>query len=968
MLSISNVSIEQASTYYSKDNYYTKERGEFFGKAIENLHFTKELTHENFIHMLNGENGNNESLRRANQTGKERAGMDHTFTAPKKLSIALEMAEAKGNQELAEAIRKAHNQAVNATLVHIEENYIYTRIRETKGADRVLVKTDNMIVAKFEHDTTRELDPELHTHCVIGNLTQLPDGSWQAISNEELFNHKMLNGQYYRSELAKNLKELGFELDMTDAKTMLFDIKGIDQSLHDEFSRRSTQIKELLPKLREQYPKASEAELKQYAALESRKTKKEVNRDDVRQENLERAAKLTDVDQLLGSLQKPSIELEINPQDFIQKAAEILTEQESVIDKEDLFKVSMTLSLGKVGAKELLQEIDKANLIKIDENSYTTQEMYDIEHEIIELANASKNTKETLLKTGITLDASMTDDQSKAITHILSSQDMVIGIQGDAGTGKTYMLKQLKEQLNDKNVELQGLAYTGSAVDKLQEESGIVSQTLHAFFASQAKENDVTKEKVYIVDEASMIGSRHMHKLIQKAQEQNARIVLIGDTKQFQAISAGAIFEQLQQRGMKTVTMEQSLRQKTQNLKECVQFIKNKETDKAFEVLEKESFVEQKDDLVGSALQSFKEDPNALLIVSKNALRTRINDAIRAHKILKNEISGTQSVQVKESINLTAQEKLFINIYHKDHIVFVNESKNGLKAGSEASIESINQEANEVTLRFKDDSMKTIDISKHGDHLSLFTCKDKSFGIGDTIAFTKNDKKLSVKNGNIGTVKSLDEQGNVTIDIQGKAVSFNLKQYNYLDHGYAVTDFKAQGATADNVVIIADSKMAHIKSFYTQVTRAKYKVKVITDNIEQLKQNVTRNPTKSTTLDHSDSVLDQAKTLLKASKRTRIEKLLAYINEYHQILKEKLHERIKHHFVARDQQSERDHDRTAENDLGTLVRDSADAQSQRAGGGSERADIERVDFGSFAEANQHRKQTAQINHEDEMER
>lgn len=84
-----------------------------------------------------------------------------------------------------------------------------------------------------------------------------------------------------------------------------------------------------------------------------------------------------------------------------------------------------------------------------------------------------------------------------------------------------------------------------------------------------------------------MIGSRQMHQLILKAQEQNARIVLIGDTKQFQAISAGAIFEQLQQRGMQTVVMEESLRQKTQNLKECVQFIKNKETDKAFEVLEK---------------------------------------------------------------------------------------------------------------------------------------------------------------------------------------------------------------------------------------------------------------------------------------------------------------------------------------------------------------------------------------------
>ena len=74
------------------------------------------------------------------------------------------------------------------------------------------------------------------------------------------------------------------------------------------------------------------------------------------------------------------------------------------------------------------------------------------------------------------------------------------------------------------------------------------------------------------------------------------------------------------------------------------------------------------------------------------------------------------------------------------------------------------------------------------------------------------------------------------------------------------------------------------------------------------------------------------------------------------------------HFAERDQQSEHHHDQSAENDLGTLVRDSADAQPQRARAESERTDLERVDDGSLAEANQHRKQPTQINHEDEMER
>lgn len=974
MLSVSNVSINQASTYYSKDNYYTKERGEFLGKAVEKLGFTEELTHENFIHMLHGENGYGEVLRREKQTGESRAGYDHTFTAPKSLSVLLEIAEAKGYEELANKIRDVHDKAVNQTLEQIESNYIYTRVRDENG-ERFRVKTDNMIVAKFEHDTSRELDPTLHTHCVIANITQTADGKWQSISNEELYKNKMINGQFYRSELAKNLKELGLDIEITNSKQMLFEIKGIDNSLISEFSKRSEQIKESLEELREKYSNASESELKQFAALESRVAKKEVDRDEVRATNLQRAESLINTTELLATIQKDNLFFKkLNIQEIIEKSALIITENESTFSKEQLLKNAIGLSFGELRANELWNEIDNSNLVKLDENTYTTKEILQIEKEIIEFSRASKESVKELrsdreVKSFIEKNyKSMTKGQKEAVEHILTCKDRVIGIQGDAGTGKTYMLEAINENLKNSDVELIGLAFTGKASDELEEGSGIKSTTLHSFL-NQSKVSE--KEKIYIVDEASFVGSKQMKQLIEKAEKDNARIVLIGDTKQFQAISAGAIFEQLQQRGMKTAVMEESLRQKTQALKESVKWIKNQDTDKAFSILEN-SIVESKD-LIQDTIKAYQQDKEALIITSLNSERVKINDAIRELKVQTGEIKGTVDFKVKESVNLSGVEQFYSKNYQEKQLIFVNESKNGLKAGGEFSIVKVNVDSNEIIVKNKLGFKRKIDIAKCGNQLSIFNIKNQSFGIGDKVIFSKNDKALKVKNGNIATIEKLDEKGNIECKLGKRTVKFNInKNYNYLDYGYAITDVKSQGATADNVIIVANAKMAKLQSFYTQVTRAKYGVKIITDNLIELKQNVVKKEVKTTTLNHAQQNISKIKTLLEKIDSKHIHNLIDKIKEKYQILKEEIkHANDRNRVTTRDsstkqrdnhaqQTNERDtHGHSLEADA---TRGGAERRPAELEGDVRRRIVEALRDSSF---NQRQKQ---IENEDELER
>lgn len=925
MLSIKNVSIEQASTYYSQDNYYTKQRGEFWGKAIEGLGFTKELTHKNFIHMLHGENSAGEKLRREKEDGKTRAGYDHTFTAPKSLSILLEMAEATGNTALAEAIRKIQNDAVNVTLKHIEKNYMYTRTRTENG--RVHEQTTNLIAAKFEHDTSRELDPTLHTHCVIANMTQDSEGNWKSVSNEELYLNKMANGLYYRSEVAASLKELGFEIEITNTKQGLFELKEIDKSLILEFSKRAVQIKEKMVEMRVKYPNASEAELKQYATLESRSAKKDVDRNEVYAENLARAKALVDTDELLSKfqIQNQSQQFEkVNIKELKEQAAQILTEQESTFSKEDILKIVTKLNLGTVRGSDIFySELeDDSNIVKLGKNIFTTKEMLFIEKEIINHMQQTKNTKAAIttdkyIKNYIAENyITMTEGQKEALTHISTSTDAIIGIQGDAGTGKTYMLQALNQYIDKSKYDLRGLAFTGKAAGELEEQSGIKSQTLHSFLNQDAEPSE--KEKVYIVDEASLVGSKQINKLIEKAKSENARIVLIGDTNQFATISAGAIFDQLQQHGMNTAKMTETLRQKTQLLKDVVSCIKIEDTDKALEILEQNNLVIETQNIIYDVVEEYIKDTDTLIIASTNAIRKGVNAEIRKITALQN----MQTVTIRENANLIATEAFFAQNYQEGSIIFVNKNMPGLKPGTEAIISSIDKDKNKMAIKYQNKNgrelIKEIDIAKHGDCISSYTQTEKEFGINEKIMFTKNDTMVGVLNGDTAIIKSIDKNGNIKADMKGKTISFNVRQYRYLDYGYSTTDYKAQGATGDNVIIAADAKMATTNSFNVQLTRAKFSVKVFTDNIERLKENVQTAQSKTTTL--LNELKETSKTLAISSQITNVAQ-----SEIQNIDANELESKIEEIKSNKEAQNERSNIKRTRDS--TLARDSQSAEN-----------------------------------------
>jgi len=316
MLTVRKLSLAQASTYYSKDNYYTQQQGEYFGKLKGELGLN-DLTHSSFIQLLNGIHPSTGESLVSSKKGKEAnvPAFDFTFSPSKSVSIAYEAALAKGNISLVDLIQKAHDNAVNTALSHIEQEEVKARVQ--KNGKRKSVNTSHLIAAKIQHDINRDLAPQLHTHCVTFNFTKCEDGKYRSLDVAELLkkNSPIIKslGQFYRESLKQELQKVGFELRDTDQEKSFYELKNVSDELIQAFSSRSKAIKAKADELKKEFPNLSNSQLSLRAFFNTRVSKKEVDRDEVRAQNAELISQYTDIDKLLSSLKpqnKPLLQQE----------------------------------------------------------------------------------------------------------------------------------------------------------------------------------------------------------------------------------------------------------------------------------------------------------------------------------------------------------------------------------------------------------------------------------------------------------------------------------------------------------------------------------------------------------------------------------------------------------------------------------------------------------------------------------
>lgn len=267
MLSMRNLTTAaQAAAYFARDDYYIvgeqHEPSMWWGRGAQALGLEGAVDRAIFEKALAGELPTGGRLfRRADE--QRRPGFDLTFSAPKSVSLL-------GLVYRDPAVVEAHEAAISRALGWLEKQAVESRITFAGKATREA--TQNLLVARFCHDTSRDLDPQLHTHCVVINGTQCSDGAWRAIANERFYTAKMVAGMIYRAELARSLEGLGYAIERTHTDGR-FEVKGFDAAQLEQFSKRRATIEQALETRALTGAVASER-----VALRTRKAKREIDR------------------------------------------------------------------------------------------------------------------------------------------------------------------------------------------------------------------------------------------------------------------------------------------------------------------------------------------------------------------------------------------------------------------------------------------------------------------------------------------------------------------------------------------------------------------------------------------------------------------------------------------------------------------------------------------------------------------
>ena len=886
----------QGVTYYERDSYYARDdpahrnASAWIGRGAEALGLEGPVDADIFKDVLAGKvpDGSGRQLGRKDRDGAiaHRPGRDLTFSAPKSVSLA---ALVGGDRRIV----AAHDEAVRRTLAWIEGNVVETRMKDPETGRMVRADGQKMVAATFRHDTSRNLDPQLHTHAVIANMVRGEDGKWRTMANEKLYASKMLIGAMYRSELAREMTRLGYRVEKTHADGR-FEVAGVPRATIEAFSTRRAEI-EAAMEARGLGKPAADPRLAERAALTTRSHKRDVDKDALRQSWKKQAAELgfdarglasEAVEREAGnggtarSDQVRGVEPEMEGEADRAAAWAVahLAEREAVFARTDLLAAALAWRPGAVTiseAEDAVARLEKTGTLhaanaSVLGDSLTTDKAIADEKETISLMERGRGASRPVMRSWVVgpmlHNGRLTEGQREAVKLILSSKDRTVGVQGYAGTGKTTMLDRARALAEKSGYRMIGLAPSASAVKTLSAEAGIESETLQRFLARNAgvAEGRLTargeremraafRRTVLVVDEGSFASTVQARDLLRIADTLRIpRVVLVGDEKQLDAVDAGKPFAQLQRAGMKTAVMDEILRQRDAELKAAVRASLAGDVRGAFEKLGGRVAEVKPDNLAGAAAArwlrlSLRERENTGLMAPSHELRQAINGHIRDRLARDGAIHGPAlNVERLVSCGYTdAERSLAANYAPGDVVAFHRAYKSlGVEKGEERRVVRVDHARGTVML--EDGSGAAVSwrprrVGGRRGAVEVYRVEEIELRAGDRIRWTRNDARLGLVNGRTAEVASVGKDSVAFRLEDGRmpALDRSDPQLRHIDHAWASTVHAFQGRTVDNVIAVMEANHPHLttqKSFYVEISRARHRAELVTDDAKALRE------------------------------------------------------------------------------------------------------------------------------------
>ncbi|MCC6611666.1 MAG: conjugative relaxase [Burkholderiales bacterium] len=835
----------QAGSYYAQDDYYTKdsagEPSQWDGRGAESLGLAGLVDRVQFEALLNGELPNGVVLKRGQQ-GKHQPGWDLTFSAPKSVSL-LALVGDDGR------VTEAHNQAATEALRYLEATTARARIKQE--GKNTIETTGNWIIARFNHDTSRELDPQLHTHAVVINATRRADGEWRALSTKEMFRAKMLGGVIYRAELARALQRLGYEVEIGH-RDGRFEVKGFTKEQLRHFSRRREEIEAALEKVGASGAKASAT-----LALYTRARKGPIDRAEVYGDWKTRARDQgVNLRELISQRAVPRAPPVAAPaREAVAWAIAHLSERESVISHRDVVRHALEYGTGKATLADVAAGIRDAKktrvLLPVNDGRYTTTKAIVAESETLAAMRRGQGRVRPIASPEQSREAArehgLAADQTDAATFILTTKERVIGVQGYAGTGKTHMLRAVREVAERAGYTVRGFAPSATAARVLQQDAGIPSDTVSRHLVEIAKESKPWQSagELWVVDEASMMSTEQARALVSATDRQKARLVLVGDRQQLPAIEAGRPFAMLLERGMASVEMREIKRQKSPILKAAVlDSIGRREAAALKKLAGHTHAIADRDARLDAIVKDYLAPPAAernqtLIVTGVNEDRREINERIRARLKKEKALDGPEaSGTVLVQRDLTRAELTQAKAYQPGNIVRFGRAyaKLGIQPGEYLTVSEVDIKRGVVSLLRGGKPIAW--EPRRAAKVEVYQEENRSVTAGDRLRWTRNDRELGRRNGEVIEVISVDAaKGVATVRGSRNAEPLDLSTKQHWEHAYASTVHAAQGKTADRVLVHLDTgyeKTIGSESFYVAISRARHDARLYVDDRSRL--------------------------------------------------------------------------------------------------------------------------------------
>jgi len=770
MMSIVSInSIEYYAELAEEDYYHSggEPPGTWVGRAATLLGLRGVVNKADYNLIMRGLSPSGEPLS-ANAGEAHRPGWDLTFSPPKSVSLVW----AAADPDLQRKIQDAHLSAVKSAISHLEKHAAVAR-RGHGGIHRE--SAVGLVVATFEHSTSRALDPQLHTHALVANLALRQDGSWGALESRDLFLWQKSASAHYRAEIAQQMRLLGFGIVQDK---MAFAISGISKKVCNIFSKRAADI---VRELRKNGLHTSASRVGDFIKVSTRAKKAQIDRPALskrwRRELEEHGINTC----LLQSLREKQLDIDEMPLFDERSVLDQLIESSAMFRVQDLHRVAAEQALmagegsqrAELVASRILEEPDLVELGTDRKHCarYSLQSHIDAEIRMVLAAKSlRKRSKYGISQSAIrgaihSQSIALSDEQQQAIEEVCGPHGFAV-IQGSAGAGKTTSLRVVANVYQDANYKVLGAAISKLASDNLAAEAGIRTSTIARLLIDvENGKASLDDRTLLILDEAGLLGTPALSTILVEADRVGCKVILSGEDKQLDAISHGGPLRYLSRPEVLGASRIETIHR--QNSKWARQAVAD------------------------------LRDGNAI-----DALRAHLNQGLVS--IAENKEEAHQELVSRWNEHRRNQP-------HKARVVL---------AYSWKDVKRLNEELREI--------YQSEGLIGH-DKVSLeCVVSDKAmrlnFSTGDRVRLTKNDYKRGLTNGTLGTVKKIELMGDanrfhIRTD-DGNTVHFHTNDYCdehsrvHMVHAYAQTIYASQGITVDgDVLVLHDTRMDRAVSY-----------------------------------------------------------------------------------------------------------------------------------------------------------